>query len=253
MASINKRRWFWLLPVLVAVIIVAAGFWWWSHRPHRLIPDRLERELPESCRQILLVLTERDTAIPGTLWRMERAGPGEPWRTVGESIPVSVGRSGLAWGLGEHRASTPQGFRTKQEGDGCSPAGVFRIPYAFGYAAVAQGLKLPYLPVTATLMGVDDPASKFYNQVVPADTVAKDWNSHETMLRPDGLYRWGAFVTHNPNQIPGAGSCIFLHLWSGPGQPTSGCTAMAEESLITVLEWLNPALEPRLVQGLSTW
>jgi L,D-peptidoglycan transpeptidase YkuD (ErfK/YbiS/YcfS/YnhG family) len=65
----------------------------------------------------------------------------------------------------------------------------------------------------------------------------------------DDLYRWGVEVAYNPEREPGAGSCIFLHVWRGPGSPTAGCTAMPEDDLLTVLRWLRPGDDPVLVQG----
>jgi L,D-peptidoglycan transpeptidase YkuD (ErfK/YbiS/YcfS/YnhG family) len=189
------------------------------------------------------------------MWLLERGSSDDEWRAVAGPISVSLGRSGLAWGEGEHAMALPSGFPIKHEGDGCSPAGVFRIPFAFGYAAASEAgtVKIPYVPVTETLSGVDDVNSKFYNQVVDAATVTKDWESNETMLRPDGLYRWGAFIAHNPRSESGRGSCIFFHLWSGPGRPTAGCTAMEETDIVALLSWLDPVKEPRLVQGLESW
>jgi len=186
---------------------------------------------------------------------LERESADDEWHAVAGPIDVNLGRNGLGWGEGEHQMPQPTGFPIKHEGDGRSPAGVFRIPFAFGYppASEATNVRLPYIPVTETLAGVDDVNSKYYNQVVDASTVTKDWDSNETMLRPDGLYHWGAFIAHNPGCEPGRGSCIFFHLWSGPGQPTAGCTAMAEENVVKLLSWLDPAKEPRLVQGLKEW
>jgi L,D-peptidoglycan transpeptidase YkuD (ErfK/YbiS/YcfS/YnhG family) len=134
-------------------------------------------------------------------------------------------------------------------------AGVFRIPFAFGLASAADAawLRLPYTPLTPTIIGVDDPKSRYYNQVVDNTKVQRDWDSNEAMMRHDGLYRWGAFIAHNPHGTPGLGSCIFLHLWPGPGKSTAGCTGMSEADLKTVLAWLDPAKEPRIVQGLETW
>jgi len=96
---------------------------------------------------------------------------------------------------------------------------------------------------------VDDTSSKYYNRLLDRSAVSPDWNSSEKMLRPDGLYRWGIFVAHNatPPQ-PGGGSCIFMHIWMGPDVGTSGCTAMAQPQLESVLAWLDPALNPLLVQ-----
>ncbi|WP_052572904.1 hypothetical protein [Haloferula sp. BvORR071] len=253
----RKRAW-WMLGSL-AVLLGARGIEL-SHGQDTAglasvkMPQRLAHELPDSCRQVLLVLTAEEKAPAGKLWLMERKSGGEAaWQTVKGPIPVAVGRNGLAWGIGEHRGEPPAGFRIKKEGDGCAPAGVFRIPFAFGYAPAAGDLRLSYRPLTADCFGVDDGQSKFYNQVVDSTTVSRDWKSAETMVREEGLYRRGAFVAHNPNNMAGSGSCIFLHIWKGAGVPTSGCTAMAEDQLGEVLRWLDTKKEPRLVQGVEGW
>jgi len=185
---------------------------------------------------------------------MERVGSGN-WHSAAGPIAVTLGHQGLAWGKGEHTVPPPAGFRIKHEGDKCSPAGVFRIPFAFGLAGTSEAawLKIPYTPLTPTIIGVDDPKSKYYNQIVDNTKVERDWDSNEAMVRHDKLYQWGAFIAHNPEGTPGLGSCIFLHLWPGPGRGTSGCTAMAADSLKQVLGWLDPVKEPRLVQGVEGW
>jgi hypothetical protein len=54
------------------------------------------------------------------------------------------------------------------------------------------------------------------------------------MLRQDGRYALGAVVAHNSTPpVPGAGSCIFLHVWESPVTPTAGCTAMALRTCAT--------------------
>jgi L,D-peptidoglycan transpeptidase YkuD (ErfK/YbiS/YcfS/YnhG family) len=251
------RKWKRRIRIGFALIIIAAVVWESVPRlfksvPH--IPASLESALPENCRQVVLVLSPEAKSVPARMWMLERSTAKDDWSVAAGPISVNLGRNGLAWGDGEHTTPAPPGFPIKQEGDGCSPAGVFRIPYAFGYApSEAARLRLPYVHVTENIAGVDDVKSKYYNQVVDASTVAKDWESNETMLRPDGLYRWGAFIAHNPRGEAGRGSCIFFHLWSGPGLPTSGCTAMIEENVVALLAWLDPAKEPRLVQGLESW
>ena len=186
------------------------------------------------------------------MWMLERA-EGTAWHQVDSPIDVTVGQQGLAWGTGEHTAQRPASFRIKHEGDMCSPAGVFRIPFAFGTAPAAPDLKLPYTPLTPSIIGVDDPASRYYNQVVDNTKVSRDWDSNEPMIRRDHLYEWGAFIANNPTSTPDNGSCIFLHLWSSPGESTAGCTSMSGKDLKRVLTWLDPAKEPRLVQGIEEW
>ena len=221
---------------------------WGSPRPVAPeMPARFVRDLPAECRQVVLVLSPAVTSVRARLWCLERQAQGR-WTAVLGPVEVTLGRSGLAWGRGEHSGEAPAGWRVKQEGDGCSPAGVFRLPYAFGGAPLSGGMRLPWRQMTDAMAGVDDPKSAHYNSVVDSTEVTKDWDSAEVMNRPDGLYDLGAFVAHNPDRVPGGGSCIFLHLWSGPGDSTSGCTAMTSEDLHGVLTWLDPAAGPRLVQ-----
>jgi D-alanyl-D-alanine dipeptidase len=199
--------------------------------------------IPPETRQLVLVVTPGWEATAGLLRRFE-GGPAA-WREVGEPIPVVVGRSGLGWGRGLHPDALdgPQ----KREGDGRAPAGVFSLTETFGYAEDAE-TGLPYLHATPDLECVDDAASAHYNEVLDRDTVAVDWESHEEMRRDDELYRLGVVVAHNQPAEPGAGSCIFLHVWSGPRSTTSGCTAMTRTAMDAVAAWLDADAAPVLVQ-----
>lgn len=223
------------------------------------IPAMFAKDLPESCRQVALVISPEDTSVKAELFLLGRKDGHSPWSIDQGPIPVTLGRSGLAWGVGEHHAPRPEGFREKREGDGCSPAGIFRVPFVFGMApeaaakVEAPALTLPYTHLGDSIIGVDDPESQYYNQVVDSNLVPRDWNSHEPMNRFKVLYRWGAFIAHNPEGVPNLGSCIFIHIWPGPGEPTAGCTGMADADVVRVLTWLDPAKEPRLVQGIKTW
>ena len=220
-----------------------------------MIPAIFTPDLSPACRQVLLVAAAAETATTATLRLLERHDSRAAWQQHGAVIPVTLGRRGLAWGLGEHRTPPPDHFRDKREGDGCSPAGIFRIPAAFGEAPAAPAFcKLPYLPITDTLLAIDDPGSRYYNQIIDSAAIPaarRDWAGAEVMHRTGGLYRWGIAVAHNPRNQPGHGSCIFIHLWLKPGHPTSGCTAMSEENILRLLGWLDPAKEPRLVQGVA--
>lgn len=244
----SRKAW---VSVVATIFLIALGTVWWLSSGPRM-PKLLLPSLPPGCRQALLVLSPEANSYHARLWLMER-WPLLGWRPAAGPIAVTLGRSGLAWGVGDDQAAAPGDFRIKREGDGCSPAGVFRIPFAFGTADGISGLKLPYTKLTSTIIGVDDPKSRYYNQIVDNAVVARDWDSNEPMIRLPKLYERGAFIAHNPQGTPGAGSCIFLHLWPGGGESTAGCTAMSAADLVTVLTWLDPAREPRLVQGLESW
>ena len=206
-----------------------------------------------SARQLVLVTAAGWSSQDGILRRYARDADAAPWSAVGTPLTVSLGRGGLGWGRGLHRVDADEAAQ-KREGDGRSPAGIFRLTAAFGYAArdsaLARRVRLPYWPATADLQCVDDPASRHYNRIVERSRVADvDWNSHEEMRRRDAQYAFGVFVAHNSEPpLPGAGSCIFLHVWRGPGQPTAGCTATAAADVEALLLWLDADRQPLLVQ-----
>ena len=214
--------------------------------------------IPAASRQMLLVTTDSWDATTGRLQRYRRSR--SRWLAVGGPVATVVGRSGLGWGRGLHTAQEARsGDPTKREGDGRAPAGAFRLTAAFGYGA-SERTGLPYLPTGSDTECVDDAASPAYNTVrerTPGDV----WTSHEEMRRGDGLYRIGVVVAHNgpgvdsalvagsgASTVPSGGSCIFLHVWNGPASTTSGCTAMPDASLQTILAWLDADAEPVLVQ-----
>lgn len=212
-----------------------------------------------SSTQIVVVTTKNWDAVEGRLQRYERSGMDEAWRRVGEPISIVVGRKGMGWGRGLSRpdAGSIASDPVKREGDGKSPAGIFTLGTAFGYASQPlAGLKMPYLNLTPTIECVDDPGSKHYNRIVDSSVVPRDWNSSEQMRSFGESYRWGILVGHNRMLTgsdahlpePGAGSCIFLHIWQSDRQGTAGCTAMADVDLESLLIWLDPTRKPVLVQ-----
>ena len=208
--------------------------------------------LPEACRQVILVVSDGWDQPKGTLRRWEKGDEGR-WKSHGVEVPVSLGRTGLARGHGVHGAIEGD-FPDKIEGDGKAPAGIFRLGTAFGYGGEApEGCRYPWRQATANDFFVDDIRSPDYNRWVHLEggpeMAAERWQSFERMRREDELYRYGITVEHNTDPVvPGAGSAIFLHVWKGSGQPTSGCTAMAEVDLIDLLTWLRPEAEPLLIQ-----
>src|SRR5262245_5543045 len=201
-------------------------------------------------RQLILVTTGGWDAVDGEMRLYERDSINEQWEAVGDKIPIVVGRNGMAWGKGLHGGAIGEG-PVKREGDGRSPAGVFNLGSAFGYAPPEQAgdLKLPYVQAVATLECVDDPQSAYYNRIVDRAGVENpDWKSSERMRRDDDQYRWGVVVDHNTEGAPGCGSCVFLHIWEAPGKGTSGCAAMDPPSMEGLLRRLDSKKRPLLVQ-----
>ena len=230
--------------IFAALILIAAGLPLASHA------QALSTAVPWSdARQLVLVITPEWNANTGVLQTFSRSEDG--WARETSKVPVVIGRAGAAWGVGLHpsQAIGPQ----KQEGDGRSPAGVFTLGVAFGYASSADS-RLPYTAMDANDYCVDVTGSPLYNQIVDAGDVGADAvaGSTEPMRRDlhldgDQLYKLGFVIEHNPGNEAGMGSCIFAHLWKSAGTATAGCTAMAEPDMQNLLAWLTPDANPIFV------
>jgi D-alanyl-D-alanine dipeptidase len=202
-------------------------------------------------RQLIVSVGPEWNSPRGTMMLLEKINDG--WEVVRSSWRVTYGDSGMAWGIGVH--PLPKGTLFKREGDRRSPAGIFELGTFCGYDSVAPaGVRYPYTQSTSTLRWVDDPQSIYYNKMIDEKKVPKrvkgktQWRSAEVM-KFDGIdYRYVIFVKHNPDGIPGKGSCIFLHLNSPTRTPTAGCTAMDEEHMLALLRWIDPEKKPLLVQ-----
>lgn len=197
-----------------------------------------------SCGQLVLVISPNENSRQGMMSTYEHQDNG--WKPKQASVPVTLGRSGLAWGRGLHPA---QPGTQKREGDGKSPAGMYRFGTIFGHLPPGEvDFSLPYVQVSSSLECVDDAASRHYNRLVDNRGITRDWNSSERMPEVGRQYDWGVFVEHNLPAQPGGGSCIFLHVWGGPDSHTAGCTAMQENHLLELLYWLDAGRQPLLVQ-----
>lgn len=204
--------------------------------------------VPADARQLVLVTTPDWNTTHATLQTFTRTPQG--WRSASAPIPVVIGRAGAAWGIGLH---PPQKGPQKHEGDGRSPAGVFAIGTAFGYAEKAA-TQWPYAAMSTTDYCIDVDGSPLYNRIVDASKVgaAAVAGSTEPMRRDlhsggDQAYKLGFVIEHNQRGTSGAGSCIFAHLWKSADSTTAGCTAMAEPAMQALLAWLRPQDHPVFV------
>jgi len=182
--------------------------------------------------KLITVVAADWASTTGELRRWERAG--RKWLPVGAPVPVVLGRAGLAWPADKH------------EGDGRSPAGRLGLGDATGYDEAPRGMHLLYWHADdESLRCVDDPKSPMYNELIDTSLLSHEppWSSDEPMHRDDELYRYTIFVRHNPTRTPGAGSCIFLHVWRDETSPTLGCTAMPLVAMSELITWVTNQTE----------
>ena len=219
--------------------------------PSPVIPNDSTQALviPNDSTQALVVTTPDWQAFRGKAQRFRREGAGV-WQAEGKPMDAAIGRRGMGWGRGRHPEGQPGPI--KRERDTRSPAGVFELAGAYGYAAgPPAGAQWPYRRLTVGWKCVDDPRSEAYNTMVLPEgplveaPIGASW---------DGLRReviFDRFVEVRQNVSPvvaSAGSCVLLHRWVNAVTPTQGCTSFSKDSLEAVLSWLSPQGRPVLVQ-----
>jgi L,D-peptidoglycan transpeptidase YkuD (ErfK/YbiS/YcfS/YnhG family) len=171
----------------------------------------------DASQQLVVVFTSGWNSTTGTMTRFERATPTSTWSRLGNPIPLVVGRTGIAWGVGFDDVSTDGPH--KHEGDGKAPAGIFPLDTAFGFAPAdsMHSVQLPYVQLLPTTDCVDDTTSAHYNTVVDKAVVPRvDWNSAEHM-RQVSQYEIG---DRRVQRVPTDQRPRLLHLpshlgWSG--------------------------------------
>jgi len=203
--------------------------------------------------QLIVVNADKWNSNQAQMQWFERDETTDEWKPVNEPFDVVIGKNGLVYGLS--LVPVPDSItELKKEGDHKTPAGLFGFCFAFGYAPHPDPeITWPYLALDENFVGVDDPESRYYNCIVDQSKLkTHDWKSAETMLRPDGLYKWGLVVDYNFNPfVKAGGSQIFLHIWRNSETWTEGCTAMPENKMFELLKWMDGGKNPLLLQGIG--
>ncbi len=134
------------------------------------------------------------------------------WLTMGPfRVPCALGPAGIV--------------RVKREGDGGTPAGRFKLLWAYHRPdrprPAAGGVKL--LPMRRDQGWCEDPNSPRYNR--PVRIPARDCT--DRMWRVDSLYDLTFVLDQNfTRRSKGAGSAIFFHLAREGLTQTAGCVAL---------------------------
>lgn len=196
-----------------------------------------------SAQKLIITVTDDWNSNRGTVYLFDRTKNG--WKKQRGEISVSIGEYGLAWGAGLH--DRQPGEYVKKEGDMRSPAGIFELDSVlYGLEPTGpEGIRFPYRQLSERTVCVDDTVSVNYNRVFEEDTLKRDWSSSEQMARVVPDYKYVLVIRHNPLREKGKGSCIFIHV---NNIPTSGCTSMDEEEMLSLLHWLDPRRKTLVIQ-----
>lgn len=209
-------------------ILLAAG--WMAHACAKVEPLSCPVEITGAARLALVITPDMDS-VTATLSVFERA-PAALWRRVSGPEPAVVGEKGIAWGLGFREFALP-GEPVKEEGDKRTPAGVYPLAETFGFEPFQAPGHMTLMPDQHFC--VDDLRSEHYGRIVPR-TVAGSDTSGERMSEI-AVYRRGIVVAYPADSAQRSGSCIFVHVWSSASEGTSGCVALAEDSVARLQEW----------------
>jgi L,D-peptidoglycan transpeptidase YkuD (ErfK/YbiS/YcfS/YnhG family) len=215
--------------------------------PAAIFAPARAQALDSDVRQLVVSIAPGWNSSSGRMQMFERGGDGA-WKAVSKPVQVLYGKNGLVWGRGILGSAEP-GIH-KVEHDGRAPAGVFKIGKIYTYdARLPEGADYPFHQVTAADAWVDDLSLPEYNQFVSIDPKnPPPWFEKQKMRHNDFAYRWLVEIRHNSDPpVPGAGSAIFFHIRRGVTRPTSGCTTMAEEDLVSLIRWLRAGKHPEYV------
>lgn len=135
-------------------------------------------------------------------------------------FPCSLGKTGVS--------------PFKQEGDGATPTGMFRIlgGYFRKDRFAFPKTSLPLKPIMPDDGWCDDVESPLYNQAIKTGS---KWR-HEKMWRKDQLYDVCLILDYNiAPRKRGSGSAIFLHIAPAARAATQGCVAIDRNHMEFVL------------------
>ena len=132
---------------------------------------------------------------------------------------------------------------TKREGDHATPTGRFSLRQLFYRPDKFQTAPVCTLPMQEMEMldgWCDASEHEAYNQYVRLPFGA----SHEQLWREDEVYNLVIVLGYNDDPVvPGAGSCIFIHVARENYAPTEGCVALAQDDLLKLLATIGKSTE----------
>ena len=135
--------------------------------------------------------------------------------------------------------------KKKQEGDGCTPEGIYSLGPLYYRADRIKKIKTYFntIPIEKDMFWSDYPQSQYYNKLIKF----KD-SSYENLYKENHTYDIILVINYNLSPIiKGNGSAIFLHVAKKDFSPTSGCIALRKKCLFEILEKLDKNMRIRIV------
>lgn len=186
-----------------------------------------------SAGQAVTVLASGPGATQARLQAWNRTASG--WVRYGAEVTAWLGSAGLT--------------NNAREGYAGTPIGSFGLTHAFGNYA-DPGTRLPYFQAGPDDLWSGDVGSRTYNthqRCAAADCPFRTGSS-ENLYDAGQVYGYAVVIDYNTAPVvAGKGSAFFLHITQD--QPTEGCVSIPQATLLTILRWLDPARQPRILLG----
>lgn len=182
-----------------------------------------------AAQQLITVVASSSSSTTATVTAWSRTATG--WQAVIGPVQAKVGSDGVG-------AASESASRT--------PAGVYGLTQSFGRQA-NPGAHLPYFQTTTADWWDSNPGSPTYNTHVHQQS--SPGGASENLYGSGAVYDYAVNINYNTARTPGAGSAIFLHVTNG--SPTAGCIAVPRNTMVAILQWLNPAAGPAIDIGVG--
>nr|WSW67407.1 L,D-transpeptidase family protein [Streptomyces sp. NBC_00995] len=170
-----------------------------------------------------------------TAWQKGASG----WKSQFSTTAGRVGSNGVTNGS------------TRRQNTYTTPSGTYTLTEGFGVRS--GGTAMPYTVVNSGHWWVEDPESRFYNQMHSATgadfplTETGDRGSEHLIDYPT-QYAKALVINYNRwPAVPGRGAGIFLHV-NGSGA-TAGCVSVPRPTMDRIMAWISPSAHPRIAIG----
>ena len=191
-----------------------------------------------SAQQVITVAAGSTGSTTAVVQAWTAVGAGR-WVRHGSAIWAHVGVQGLTTSPSESLSATP--------------IGSFTLTTSFGYYG-NPGTRLPYLKTTTADWWISQSGALYNTRQRCGTNCAFTLGApNEHLYYQTPAYNYAVVIDYNtPNTghvTQGAGSAFFLHVTDGSA--TAGCVGIPQGSLVSLMQWLNPADHPRILIGIG--
>ncbi len=188
--------------------------------------------------QVITVVGSSYSSTTATLQTWTKSGSG--WVAHTAPITAHLGSQGMTTSPSESKSATP--------------VGSFTLTQAFGHNA-NPGSGLPYRQTNPSDWWISQ-SGPLYNtfQECASGCAFTQGDPNEHLYYETPFYNYAVVIDYNTQNAPGgvqqgAGSAFFLHVTDGG--PTAGCVSIPQSNLISIMQWLTPSANPRILIGLG--